>query len=106
MTRLDELEIEQRGKQLLLRVRVQPRAARTAVAGVLQGALKVRLTAPPLDDRANRQLVQWLASLLELPKSRIELVSGHKSRRKTLSIQGLAESELRARIGRNLVKLK
>ncbi len=79
-------------------VRVQPRASRTEVAGLIEGALKVRLTAPPADGRANRQLLEFLASLLDVPKSRLELVAGAASRRKTVALRGVSAEELQAKL--------
>lgn len=74
---------------LCFAVRVQPRSSRLRVAGVQQGVLKIHLTAPALEDRANRQLIEFLASQLEVPKSAVRLVSGDKARSKTVGVQGL-----------------
>ncbi|MCH8820841.1 MAG: DUF167 domain-containing protein [Acidobacteria bacterium] len=88
---------------LRLSVHVQPRAAANQITGCYDGALKVRLTAPPLEDRANRQLIQFLARCLDLPSGSFSLVKGQRSRRKTLSIQGLSKTELSLRIAPYLV---
>ena len=90
----DEVLIQETAGVLRLAVHVQPRAASNQITGSYGGALKVRLTAPPLEERANRQLVQFLAQCLGLPVRSFSLVKGHRSRRKTLTIQGLPKAEL------------
>jgi uncharacterized protein (TIGR00251 family) len=72
---------------LLIEVQVQPRASDNAFAGVHDNALKIRLTAPPVDDAANKALIQLLAKKLKWPKSSIRIVAGHTGRRKRLLVQ-------------------
>ncbi len=69
-------------------VAVQPRSSRAAVDGEREGALRVRLTAPPVDGAANKQCVALLAKVLGVPKSALEIVSGIGSRRKRIKIRG------------------
>ena len=76
----------------VLKIRVQPRAGRTEVVGPLDGALKIRLAAPPVDGAANRALVTFLAKRLGVSKSSIEVRSGHKGRLKSLWVADLSES--------------
>ncbi len=80
-------------------VRVQPRAARNEVAGVLGEALKIRLQAPPVEGRANEALVRFLAETLDVPRGHVLLESGATGRNKTILAQGLKASEARARLG-------
>lgn len=94
----EEFEIEQRGESLRFSIRVQPRASRNQVSGLFQGALRVRLTAPPVDDRANRQLIDFMSSLLEIPRRNIQISAGYTSRLKTLELTGLSLREFQARI--------
>jgi uncharacterized protein len=77
-----------------LAVYVQPRASRNELVGIHEGTLKVRLTASPVEGEANKECVRFLAKLLNLPKSRLEVVQGHKSRRKTILIQGITGEEV------------
>jgi uncharacterized protein (TIGR00251 family) len=70
-------------------VRVVPRAGRSGVAGMRDGALLVRLAAAPVDGAANAELIELLARSLGLPKRRIEIVSGDRSRSKRVRIVGL-----------------
>jgi len=69
-----------------LAIRVQPRAKRTEVAGVHGGALKMRLAAPPVEGKANDAVVKLLATHLDVPPSRVELVSGATSRVKRFRV--------------------
>lgn len=85
-----------------LPVRVHPGARRSGIAGVHDGALKVSLTTPPTDGRANHALVAFLAEILHIPRARITLLTGAASRSKTLRIAGLSAIELRSTL-RNAV---
>jgi hypothetical protein len=69
---------------------VQPRARRTQIAGIHNGALKVQISSPPVDDAANRALVEYFSKMLELPKSHFQIVAGPKSRDKLLHITGVS----------------
>lgn len=75
------------GERLLLSVRVQPRASRDEIVGPHgDDALKVRITAPPVDGKANAHLIRFLAKAFRVPRSRVTLVGGDSSRSKHLSI--------------------
>lgn len=74
---------------LLLSVLVQPKASKNEIAGLVEDRLKIRLTAPPVDGKANEALVRFLAKRLGLPRSQVSLAGGHRSRRKEILIQGL-----------------
>jgi uncharacterized protein (TIGR00251 family) len=80
-------------------VRVQPRAAQDALAGVRAGALVVRLNAPPVDGRANDALLRFLAGVLDVPPSALALVRGASSRDKVVRIAGADAASIRARLG-------
>jgi hypothetical protein len=77
-------------------VYVQPRAAKTCVAGMHDGDIKVRLAAPPVDGAANAALVEFVAGRLGIAKSRVRVVSGASSRRKVLQIEGVAADAIAA----------
>jgi hypothetical protein len=81
-----------------LRVRVQPRASRDALAGTREGALLVRLTAPPVDGQANAALARLLARALGLPPSAVELRRGGSGRDKLVCLHGLDRETARARL--------
>ena len=78
----------------MLKVRVQPRTSRDEIAGVMDGALKVRLQAPALEDRANVALCEYLAQLLKTPKSAVRILSGDRSRIKRVEVRGVTEQQV------------
>lgn len=88
-----------RGEEATLTVHVQPGARTTGTAGLHGDALKVRLAAPPVDGKANACLLEFLARQLAVPRARLELVSGHASRRKSVRVTG-ADSALVERLAR------
>ena len=90
------IDVSKSGDEVIFRVRVQPRASRDEVAGEMQGAMKVRLQAPAVEDRANEALCEYLAVLLKRPKSAVRILSGERSRTKRIAIRGVSESEIRA----------
>ncbi len=74
------------GTDLILQVRVQPRAGRDEITGLQAGRLRVRLTAPPVDGKANLHLCRFLAEAFAVPPSRVTLIAGATSRDKRLRI--------------------
>ena len=85
---------------LAFRVHVQPRSSRNQVVGVHGDALKVKLTAPPVEGAATAACIAFLADALDLPKSSLSIVAGHTGRRKTIAIACAPERgrELRKRL--------
>ncbi len=81
-----------------LAVRLSPRASRTEIAGFEGDELRVRVTAPPVDGRANEALTRLLAKRLGLARGDVRIVAGHGSRQKVVAIDGLAEPEVRLRL--------
>jgi uncharacterized protein (TIGR00251 family) len=92
------LQTRKDGKLILL-LYVQPRASKNELAGLHNGALKLRLTTPPVDGKANKAVVAFLAKLLKIPKSFLTIESGLKNRRKQIRIQGLSEETVRDLLG-------
>lgn len=86
------------GERLVLNLRVVPRASRSEIAGTMGDALKIRLQAPPVDGKANKALVKFLAERLSVPARGIALLSGDTSRTKRIAVTGLSEAELRSRL--------
>ncbi len=89
------IEVIQDGGAVVFSVRVQPRASRDAIGGEWQGALKVRLTAPPVDDRANAALRRLLAEHLEIPVAAVRILSGERSRSKRVEVRGTTAERIR-----------
>ena len=75
------------GPDLVLQVQIQPRASSDAIAGVLGDRLKIRLTAPPVEGKANDHLIAWLARLFGVPKSQVTLERGAGSKLKQVRIR-------------------
>ncbi len=88
------LELETREGAVIFAVRVQPRASNDELAGVIGGALKVRLRAPALEDRANEALCEFLAELLKTPKAAVRILSGHHSRSKRVEVRGVTREHI------------
>ena len=77
----------------LLQVRLQPRASANAIAGVRDGVVRVRVTAPPVDGAANEALVGLLAKTLRVGRGSVSIVRGRSSRNKVVRVEGLTEEE-------------
>lgn len=88
------IEIAEREGATVFMVRVAPRGSRDAIEGEHQGALKVRLTAPPVDNRANDALRRLLAERLNVPLAAVRIVSGDRSRMKRVSIAGVSRAQV------------
>ncbi len=79
---------------VLVDVFVQPRAARDAIVGVHGAAVKMKVTAPPVEDRANVAAATMLAAVLRLPPARVELVAGRTSRHKRFAVRGITPEKV------------
>ena len=88
------LELHERDGAVIFSVRVSPRASKDEIAGEMGGALKVRLRAPALEDRANEALVEFLAELLKTPRTAVRILSGERSRTKRLEIRGVNRQQI------------
>jgi uncharacterized protein len=80
-------------------VRVHPRAKKDAITGEVGDALKLSLTAPPVEGRANQTCIDFFAKLLNLPRSSVTIAAGASSRRKVIRVLGLSVGEVRKRLG-------
>jgi uncharacterized protein (TIGR00251 family) len=79
---------------LEVRIRAVPRASKNEIQGMYDGALKIRLTTPPVDGKANQALIKFLSKALKISKAQIELVQGETSRHKMVKITGLSKEEI------------
>ena len=84
----------------ILTIKVIPRAGRTALAGTRDGALLVRLAAAPVDGAANAALMAFLADTLDVPRNRVVLIAGDKSRAKRVKVIGMSAAAIRGRLER------
>ena len=92
------IELTAHEEGCILPVRAQPGARKAGIQGEHSGALKVAVTAPPEDGRANRALIELLREALGLKRSQLELVSGETSRDKRFLVRGVSVEELRERL--------
>jgi hypothetical protein len=90
---------------LELYLHLQPRASRNRLFGLYRGALKIALTAPPVENAANRMLLTFLADLLEIPRSSLSLCSGIKSREKRVFISTTTPVALTQRLEQHLSRV-
>lgn len=81
-----------------LPIRAVPRAPRGALDGVSEGALRVRLAAPPVEGAANKALIAFLATILDFPKRDLTLIAGEKGRHKRVLVRGLTAADVLARL--------
>ena len=82
----------------VLSVVAVPRAARSSIEQRADGAIQVRVAAPPVDGEANAALLRFLAGVLDVPRSRLEIIGGASSRRKRIAVNGLTPDELEMRL--------
>jgi uncharacterized protein len=80
-------------------VKVHPRAGKNAITGEVGDALKVSLTAPPVDGKANAACVEFFAGLLNVPRSSVTIASGQSSRNKVMRVTGITAEQIRDRLG-------
>jgi uncharacterized protein (TIGR00251 family) len=90
---------------ITLKVRLHPRAARDGIDGMHGDALKVKVTAPPVEGRANKAVKKLLAGQLRIAPSQIEIIAGERSREKVLRISGISRAEMEKALGISLPPL-
>src|SRR2546423_4136789 len=93
---MPNMHIKERDGSIILSVRVIPRASRSEIVGEHNGALKVKLTSPPIEGAANEELIKILSKELDIAKAHIEIVSGHTSRIKRVRIRSHDARKIRA----------
>ncbi|MBZ5666136.1 MAG: DUF167 domain-containing protein [Acidobacteriia bacterium] len=79
-------------------VKVHPRAKKNAITGEVGDALKLALTAPPVDGKANEACIEFFAKLLKVPRSSVTIAAGQSSRNKVIRVMGLSAEEVRQRL--------
>jgi uncharacterized protein (TIGR00251 family) len=92
------IAIHETAQGVTFAVKVQPRARRNAIVGELGDALKVALTAPPVDGKANEACIEFFADALNLARSSITIAAGQTSRNKVIRVTGIPAAELRKRL--------
>ncbi len=99
------IPIQKKPDGIVVKVHVQPKSSKNAVAGLHADALKIKLTAPPVDNAANRMCIQFLAKTLDLRKSQLEIISGPTSRIKQILIHCDAHPPSHSRIDKIINKI-
>jgi uncharacterized protein (TIGR00251 family) len=85
----------QENRQTILALYVQPKSSRTRITGLHDGSLKLAITAPPVEGKANAQVTTFIAKLFKIPKSAVTLLSGHQGRHKRVAVTGINPAEIR-----------
>jgi uncharacterized protein (TIGR00251 family) len=94
------VEITEKEGSVALRVRVQPRASRTELSGEHAGALKLKISAPPVDGKANEECRRFLAKLLDVSAGSVEIIAGASSRDKVIRIHNISADRVREALRR------
>jgi uncharacterized protein (TIGR00251 family) len=94
----DQVSLKEKDGGVVIPVRVQPRAAHASIAGAHGGALKLKITAPPVDGEANRACTRMLSDLFRIAPSRIQILNGHKDKNKVFLLEGVSVPEIENRL--------
>jgi hypothetical protein len=92
------IAIKETASSVTFAVKLHPRAKKNAITGEVGDALKLSLTAPPIEGRANDACIEFLANLLEVPRASITIASGLTSRNKVIRVTGLSAAEVQRRL--------
>jgi uncharacterized protein len=93
------IPVHESHNEVTFAVKVHPRAKKNVITGELGDALKVSLTAPPIDGRANESCIEFFAKLLKVPRSSVTIASGQSSRNKVIRVVGITAQQVRERLG-------
>jgi len=93
------IPIQESEQGVTFAVRLHPRARKNAITGELGEALKLSLTAPPVEGTANEACIEFFAKLLKVPRSSVSIAAGQTSRNKVIRVAGLSAKEIRDRLG-------
>jgi uncharacterized protein (TIGR00251 family) len=91
--------IRQNLESVSFAVKVSPRAKTTAITGEVGHALKLSITAPPVEGKANHACIDFFAKLLRVPRSSVTIASGRSSRNKVIRVSGISAEKMRERLG-------
>jgi uncharacterized protein (TIGR00251 family) len=94
------LELNEKAGAVTIRVRVQPRARRTEIVGELDGAIKLKIAAPPVEGKANEECRRYLAKLLKVSATSVEIIAGESSRDKVIRVSNMSARRILEALGR------
>lgn len=86
--------VKETGNGVIFHIHVVPKSAKNECAGIQGDAIKLKITAPPVEGQANDACIRFLSDLLGVKKNQVTIISGHKSRKKTVAIQGKGKKEI------------
>jgi uncharacterized protein (TIGR00251 family) len=92
------IPVRETAKDVTFSVKVHPRAKRTAITGTAGDALKISLTAPPVDGKANKAVIEFLSGIVEIPRSSVTIASGETNRLKVIRVIGVDKATLEQRL--------
>ena len=96
------IPVTESAKGVAFAIKVHPRARKNALTGTIGNALKLALTAPPVEGRANQAVIEFFADLFEIPRSSVTIASGETSRNKVVRVAGLGREIVERRLAANL----
>src|SRR4030088_3185434 len=96
------IPIQETAKGVTFAIKVHPRARKNAITGVVGDALKLAITAPPVEGKANQAVIEFFADLFAIPRSSVTIASGETSRNKVLRIAGMSKSLAEQKLAENL----
>jgi uncharacterized protein (TIGR00251 family) len=88
--------MKETGNGVIFRIHVVPKSAKNECVGIQGNAIKLKITAPPVEGQANDACIRFLSDLLGVKKNQVTIVSGHKSRKKTVAIEGRGKKDIEA----------
>ncbi len=100
------IPVQEGAKGATFAVKVHPRARKNAITGTMGDVVKLALTAPPVDGKANQAVIEFFADLFDIPRSSVTIASGETSRNKTVRISGLSKRTVEERLADMLASLK
>jgi uncharacterized protein (TIGR00251 family) len=96
------IAIQESAKGISFAVKVHPRARKNAITGTMGDALKLALTAPPIEGKANQAVIEFFADLFQIPRSSVTIASGETSRNKVVRVSGISRAAVEQRLNAGL----
>ena len=87
--------IKVKGNKIFLKVHINPNSKKNEIVGIFDNSLKIKISSPPVDGKANKAIIKFFSKFLNIPKSKIKIEKGDKSRDKLIAIEGFNESALK-----------
>ena len=94
--------VNESAKGVTFAVKIQPRARKNAITGTVGDAIKLAVTAPPVEGKANQAVIEFFADFFEIPRSSVSIASGETSRNKVIRVSGISAQQVRERLSTTL----